>query len=272
MRVHLRMNLIFSSFLRSASDTVSEAALDHPEGGLGMISHAVHLLVAIRPMSREVHHPLIFRLGTVTINRVLFDTMHGSGSMFLRHLKILLPVVCGVGETPPRNDILRKVVPDSFEQLAIVDIRFRHGVAQYDEMIDLYRRMQFDPILIRPDRIWSLLPASFSAAVSGGICSYDRLSLWEQIKNELMKSLPDDGPASASVLPAEHSVMRHLIESEVIHEAIHYCLGLTECRVEQLTEEEPDHQVSLLGRRSAGPTPMLPKGEGIHEVSDALHA
>jgi len=69
--------------------------------------------------------------------------------VLFRHPQITLSVVCGACETPPRNDIIRKVIPDGFEQLTIGDIRFRHQVAQYDGMIDLYPHVQFGPILIR---------------------------------------------------------------------------------------------------------------------------
>jgi len=67
----LRLHLVFSTSPRSASQSLSEQPRYRAERRLSMIPLPVHFRVSVRPMSREVHHPLILRLGTVTIDHVV---------------------------------------------------------------------------------------------------------------------------------------------------------------------------------------------------------
>jgi len=88
--------------------------------------------------------------------------------------------------------------------------------------------------------------------------------------NKLMKAFPDDEPASAFILLAEDRMIRNFADSEVVHEQSHETLCVSECRIEQLFDQEGDEKRSLVGRRSSRPSHVLPIGKVIRELSDGF--
>ena len=86
-----------------------------------------------------------------------------------------------------------------------------------------------------------------------------------------MEALPDDGPASTSVLLAEDRMMRYLLDVEVPFEQLQEHLQLPERHVEQLAHQERYHKVAFRHRRTAGALVVLPEREMVGQVLYALH-
>jgi len=125
MRRDLRSDLIFSTYLGTTSNPVAEAATDHAERCFSMIPLAVQSSSSVRPVLPERHHLLIVRLRSSKVSSVPLDAMERRRSMLPGRCQADFSMVCGVGQRTFRRDVLRQMIPDLREHLALVDVRAR---------------------------------------------------------------------------------------------------------------------------------------------------
>jgi len=244
----------------------------HAERRLGVVALPVQFCAPVRPMRSEVRHALVRRLRMRGKPRVLLYPMIRSRPVPEGDLQALLAVVSGVGETPLRDDIVWKVIPYLLEPLTLVNVRLRERVAEYEERVDLDRRVRLDPVLDGPDPVVRLPPGVVPSAVACRVRRDDDLPPRKERQDVRMEALPDDEPTPALVLQGEVRVVRDLIDIEVLREERKHAFRVAEGRLEQLPDEEGDKEGPFFDRRSAGASPMLPKREPVRMFPDRLQA
>ena len=96
---------------------------DHGERRLRVRALRVQRSETIRPVLPERGHLLIVRSRLREVSRVPLDAMERRRSMLPGRCQADLAVVGGVGQAPPRHNVLRQMIPDVREHLALVDVR-----------------------------------------------------------------------------------------------------------------------------------------------------
>jgi len=143
------MDLVLSTYLRTASDPVAEPATGHAVDRLGMIAFAVEYGITARLGLDEEHHSLIGVLGTGSEDRVLLDAMERPRSMLQHGLDDVVAMIGRIGQAHDWLHIRGQVFPHLPEHTAVVDVRFSELVAENEERIGLDGQVRLHPVLAR---------------------------------------------------------------------------------------------------------------------------
>ena len=168
------------------------------------------------------------------IHGILFDAVYGRSPMSQSSLEAFLAVVSGISQATNWDDIFWNAIPNFFEHLAVVDVRFCELIVQNQKSINFNGRMNLHPVLVGTMIIWGVFPALFPTAETCGISGYDGLPALKAIQNEAVEPLPDVVPALGSVMFAQNGMVWNDLELKVISEAFHQTLGLSKPLVEEL--------------------------------------
>lgn len=233
-----------------------------------MIPLRVERSESARPVPGEVRHLLVEGLGSGETSGVLLEGVDRRSAMQPGGSQARFAVVCGVGQAPLHLDVRREGVPGLPEHLAFVNIRIGQCVAQDEERIDFDDRVQLDPVLPRLDPIFRLPPRALPAAEAGSVGGRHDRSSRQPFQDEEEELLPQRQPASGGVLSTKDREVWNTIQLEIVRQQDEETFRLAEGRVEELTDQERDKEITFPHRRPAGVPAMLPERELVGMLPD----